>query len=143
MHILLVDDDPDCRMLIRDALGEAQIDCHVHEAGTVAEALDFLCRRVPQGDAPRPDLVYLDLQLPHSSGLDVLAEVRSDPELAEVPIVMITGCQDAWAISRAYQLGANCYMFKAPNLETFMRSIALATAYWLDLAQRRPVSVIR
>src|SRR5687767_5575519 len=88
--ILIVDDDPDCRLLIRDAIAECKVSNDVHEVSNGQEALDFLNRRGPYASAPRPGLVFLDIEMPPGiNGLETLKQVRENPALREIPVVMM------------------------------------------------------
>src|SRR5918993_3275925 len=89
--ILLVDDDPDCRMLIRDAIAECKVSNAVFEVENGQEALDFLHRRGPFADAPRPGLIYLDIEMPGMDGQETLRAIKSSRHLREIPVVMMTG----------------------------------------------------
>jgi len=131
--VLLVDDDPDCRSLIRDALAASGIACCVHEVSSGPEALDFLRRRGRHAAAPRPRLVYLDLEMPGPSGLEVLKEAKSEPNLNDIPMVMVSGVRCEQQMRLASAVGANSYIFKAADPEEFLRSIAKATRYWLGI----------
>src|SRR5437762_5069835 len=86
--ILLVDDDPDCRMLIRDAIAECKVSNDVHEVGNGLEALAFLRRQGPHASAPRPGLIYLDIEMPGMDGLETLKQIKADPNLRDIPVVM-------------------------------------------------------
>ena len=105
---------------------------------SASQGLDFLHRRGPHANAPRPDLIYLDLEMPGISGQQVLEAAKSDPQLRDIPIVMMTGVTDEDHIARAIRGGANCYIVKPNDPETFMRFIARATNYWLCVHQDRP-----
>src|SRR5688500_13800355 len=94
--ILLVDDDPDCRLLVREAITECKILNSVHEVEDGKQALDFVFRRGKFADAPRPGLIYLDLEMPGLGGQEVLKEIKSSPQLKDIPVVMMTGvCDEA------------------------------------------------
>src|SRR5882757_3745648 len=94
--VLLVDDDPDCRMLIRDAIDECKVAIAVHEACNGMEALEFLKRRGKHANAPRPGLIYLDLEMPGMDGQATLKAIKADPDLRDIPVVMMTGvCDEA------------------------------------------------
>src|SRR5438067_9802617 len=92
--ILLVDDDPDCRMLIRDAISECKVSNDVHEVKNGLEAIAFLKRQREFASAPRPGLIYLDIEMPGMNGLDTLRRIKNDPELRDIPVVMMTGVCD-------------------------------------------------
>jgi CheY-like chemotaxis protein len=133
--ILLVDDDPDCRMLVRDAIEASKVNNRVFEASNGQEALDFLCRRGRFADAPKPGLIYLDIEMPGMGGQDTLRAVRAMPEFRETPIVMMTGVSDEAEMRRAAENGANSYTLKPANAEQFLRTVLESTNYWLTIHQ--------
>src|SRR4051812_17714814 len=133
--ILLVDDDPDCRMLIRDAIDESHVSNAVFETSNGAEALDFLKRRGKFADAPRPGLIYLDLEMPGMDGQTALRHIKADPELRDIPVVMMTGVSDEAEMKKAAANGANSYTIKPANVEQFLRTVLASTNYWLTIHQ--------
>ncbi len=133
--ILLVDDDPDCRMLIRDAVEECRVSNAVHEVRDGQEAMAFLTRAPGYEQAPRPGLIYLDLEMPGMNGLEVLARIKADPELRSIPVVMMTGVSDETQMQRAAEAGANSYTIKPANAEQFLRTVLASTTYWLTIHQ--------
>ncbi len=133
--ILLVDDDPDCRLLIRDAIAECKVSNSVFEAGNGQEALDFLHRRGRHADAPRPGLIYLDIEMPGMDGQEALRRIKADPSLRDIPIVMMTGVSDEEQMKQAAAAGANSYTIKPANAEQFLRTVLMSTNYWLTIHQ--------
>jgi len=133
--ILLVDDDPDCRMLIRDAIDECHVSNSVFEASNGAEALDFLTGRGKFVDAPRPGLIYLDLEMPGMDGQTALKHIKADPQLRDIPVVMMTGVSDEAEMKKAAANGANSYTIKPANVEQFLRTVLASTNYWLTIHQ--------
>ncbi len=133
--ILLVDDDEDCRMLIRDAIAECKVSNSVHEVRNGREALDFLLRRSPFAGAPRPGLIYLDIEMPGMDGQSVLRTIKSDPALRDIPVVMMTGVSDESQMAEAARNGANSYTLKPANAEQFLRTVLASTTYWLTIHQ--------
>ena len=133
--VLLVDDDPDCRLLIRDAIAECKVNYNVFEAGNGFEALDFLKRRGKFADAPRPGLIYLDLEMPGMDGQATLKAIKADPELRDIPVVMMTGVCDESEMKRAAANGANSYTIKPANVEQFLKTVLMSTSYWLTVHQ--------
>jgi len=133
--ILLVDDDPDCRLLIRDAIAECKVSNAVYEASNGAEALDFLRRRGRFADAPRPGLIYLDLEMPGMDGQATLKAIKADPDLRDIPVVMMTGVADEKEMKKAAVNGANSYTIKPANVEQFLRTVLASTSYWLTIHQ--------
>ena len=135
ISILLVDDDADCRMLIRDAIAECKVSNKVYEAGNGVEALDFLHRRGKFKDAPRPGLIYLDIEMPGMDGQETLKRIRENPAFRDVPIVMMTGVSDEAQMALAAANGANSYTIKPANAEQFLRTVLASTNYWLTIHQ--------
>src|SRR5437588_7452827 len=114
LTILLVDDDEDCRMLVRDAIAECKVCNSVVEAKNGPEALDFLRRSSTGADpsAPRPGLIYLDIEMPGMDGQTVLKQIKADPALCDIPVVMMTGVSDEQQMRAAAANGANSYTIK-------------------------------
>lgn len=133
--ILLVDDDPDCRMLIRDAITECKVSNLIFEARNGQEALDFLQRRGAHGGAPRPGLIFLDIEMPGVDGQETLKRIKADPELRDIPVVMMTGVSDEEQMRTAAANGANSYTIKPANAEQFLRTVLASTNYWLTIHQ--------
>lgn len=133
--ILLVDDDPDCRMLIRDAIEESKVSNRVYEVSNGREAMDFLCRRGAFADAPRPGLIYLDIEMPGMNGQETLKRIRSMPEYRDTPVVMMTGVSEETQMHEAAANGANSYTIKPANAEQFLRTVLASTSYWLTIHQ--------
>ena len=133
--ILLVDDDADCRMLIRDAIAECMVSNNIFEVSNGKDALDFLYRRGQYVNAPRPGLIYMDIEMPVMSGLDALKLIRDDPKLQEIPVVMMTGVCGEEQMQLAASLGANSYTLKPANAEQFLRTVLASTNYWLTIHQ--------
>jgi CheY-like chemotaxis protein len=133
--ILLVDDDPDCRLLIRDAINECKVSNSVYEVANGLEAMEFLKRRGKFANVPRPGLVYLDLEMPGLNGQDTLKAIKADPELRDIPVVMMTGVSDEKEMKAAAENGANSYTLKPANVEQFLRTVLASTTYWLTIHQ--------
>lgn len=133
--ILLVDDDPDCRMLIRDAISECKVSNSIHEAGNGRQALAFLHRKGVYANAPRPGLIFLDIEMPEMDGQEVLRAIKADPDLHDIPVVMMTGVSDETQMKLAALNGANSYTIKPANAEQFLRTVLASTNYWLTIHQ--------
>jgi CheY-like chemotaxis protein len=134
-EILLVEDSPGDIRLMREALREGKFANRVHEVRDGVEAMDFLHRRGPFADAPRPDLILLDLNLPRKDGREVLAELKADPDLRRIPVVILTTSQAEEDILRAYDLHANCYMTKPVDLVQFLSLVRSIEQFWLLLVR--------
>jgi CheY-like chemotaxis protein len=133
--ILLVDDDPDCRMLIRDAIEACKVSNQVSEVCNGAEALDFLHARGKHAGAARPGLIFLDIEMPGMDGQATLKAIRADARFREIPIVMMTGVADEAQMQEAASNGANSYTIKPANAEQFLRTVLASTNYWLNIHQ--------
>ncbi|MDZ7262914.1 MAG: response regulator [candidate division KSB1 bacterium] len=133
IKILLVDDEEDSRLLIREAIEEARVSNGVYEVGSGEEALDFLYRRGKYTNAPRPGLIYLDIQMPGMSGQEVLKQIKSNEDFKDIAVVMMTGLDDSEEKKLAAQNGANSYTVKPSNPEEFLRTVIEATNYWLKI----------
>ena len=142
VNILLVDDDEDCLMFIKDAIEDGNIRNPVYEVTSGEEALDFLYRRGAHADAPQIGLVYLDIEMPGMSGLEVLKAIRSDSRFDSVPVVMMTGVTDDHEKVDAAKNGANSYTVKPHEPTEFMKTVIDATNYWVDIHKRSSLSAV-
>ena len=134
--ILLVDNDPDCRLLLGDALRECGIPIDIHEAASGEEALQFLLRRGEFSAAPQVNLIYLDVEMPGGiNGLETLRRIRTKKELRDVPVVMMTGVCGEEQMREAAALGANSYTLKPADSEQFMGMVRISARYWLGIHQ--------
>lgn len=135
LTILLVDDDADCRLLIRDAIAGCRVSNAVYEASDGQHALDFLQRVGQFRMAPRPGLIYLDIEMPGMDGQTALRQIKADPALRDIPVVMMTGVCDEAQMRLAARNGANSYTLKPANAEQFLRTVLASTNYWLTIHQ--------
>jgi CheY-like chemotaxis protein len=133
--ILLVDDDPDCRMFIRDAITESKVTNSIFEVCNGKDALEFLRRQGDWADAPRPGLIYMDIEMPGMNGIEALKLVKADETLKNIPVVMMTGVSDEAQMKIAAEAGANSYTIKPANAEQFLRTVLASTSYWLTIHQ--------
>ena len=138
IEILMVEDNPGDVRLTREALkgGKVLNQLHVVEDGVAA--LDFLYRRPPHQNAPRPDLILLDLNLPKMDGREVLARIKSDDSLKVIPVVVLTTSQAEEDVLRAYRLSANCYVTKPVDLHQFNRIVQAVEEFWLTVVSLPP-----
>ena len=138
IEILMVEDNPGDVRLTREALkgGKVLNQLHVVEDGVAA--LDFLYRRPPHQNAPRPDLILLDLNLPKMDGREVLAKIKSDDSLKIIPVVVLTTSQAEEDVLRAYRLSANCYVTKPVDLHQFNRIVQAVEEFWLTIVRLPP-----
>jgi CheY-like chemotaxis protein len=135
LTILLVDDDDDCRMLVRDAIAECKVKNSVREARNGEEALRYLRQIGKSPDCPRPELIYLDIEMPHLDGISTLQQIKADPQLRNIPVVMMTGVSDENQMREAADFGANSYTIKPADAEQFLRTVLASTNYWLHVHQ--------
>ena len=138
IDILLVEDNPGDVRLTQEALKEGKVRNNLHVVGDGVEAMAFLRRERSYAQAPRPDLVLLDLNLPLKGGRDVLAEIKQDPELRRIPVVILTTSKDEVDIMSTYDLHANCYITKPVDLDQFMGVVRAIEDFWLDVVKLPP-----
>ncbi|MBT2212047.1 MULTISPECIES: response regulator [Actinomadura] len=121
--VLLVEDDPGDELLTREAFEHNKVGNSLHVARDGDEALDFLHRRGPHADAPRPDLILLDLNLPKRDGREILEEVKSHADLSAIPVVVLTTSAAEEDILRSYALHANAYVTKPVDFDQFISAV--------------------
>lgn len=131
--ILLVEDNPGDVRLTQEALRDARVANQMHTMNDGVEALTFLQREGPYRDAPQPDLILLDLNLPRKDGREVLAAIKGDPRLRRIPVVVLTTSQDERDVDAAYDLHANCYIVKPVDLEQFLRIVRSIEDFWFEI----------
>jgi chemotaxis family two-component system response regulator Rcp1 len=133
-QILLVDDNPADANLTCEVLATSERDSQITTVPDGEEALAFLHRIGKYDKVARPDLLILDLNLPRKDGRAVLAEVKADPELNEIPVVVFTTSRSDRDIERCYELGANCYVSKPGNLGQFFSAVRSIENFWFGYA---------
>lgn len=138
MEVLLVEDNPGDVRLTREALAGSKVDIRFHVVSDGAEAMAFLHHQPPYQDAVRPDLILLDLNLPKVSGLEVLKNIKTDPGLKVVPVVVLTSSQAESDIAASYRLQANAFVSKPVDLDQFMRVVQAIDNFWLAVVKRPP-----
>jgi len=131
--ILLVEDNPGDADLAREALEGSKISNNLFVAEDGEKAMAFLRREGPYAGMPRPDLVLLDLNLPRKDGREVLSEIKSDPELRAIPVVILTTSQAEEDVCRSYNLHANCYITKPIDLNQFLHVVRTIENFWLSI----------
>ena len=133
VEILLVEDSPSDTDLTIEAFQEGKIPSNLSHVEDGVEAMEFLGRKNSYSDAPRPDLILLDLNLPRKDGREVLAELKSDPDLRTIPVVVLTTSKDDQDIYQAYRLQANCYIAKPVDFEQFVKVVRAIEHFWLEV----------
>lgn len=135
VEILLVEDNPVDVLVTKNALREAKVHNNVHLVEDGEEAMDFLHRQGKYDNAPRPDLILLDLNLPKKDGREVLAEIKEDASLRHIPVVVLTTSEAETDILRTYQLHANCFITKPVDMAQFTHVIRSIEGFWFTIVQ--------
>ncbi len=135
IEVLLVEDSPGDVRLTREALKDAKVQINLHVALDGMEAMAFLTREGAHTNAPRPDLILLDLNLPRKDGREVLAEIKESPALKTIPVVVLTTSASDEDIQRSYLLHANCYITKPVGLEGFLKVVQSIDNFWLSVVK--------
>ncbi|MGA4688687.1 response regulator [Rhodococcus sp. AB351] len=141
--VLLVEDDPEDELMTREAFADHKITNVVHVVRTGEQALQFLYRQGPYREAPGPDLILLDLNLPRLDGREVLARIKADPELSAIPVVVLTSSAAEEDLLRSYRLHANAYITKPVDFDQFAGVIRTIDNFFLHvvrLPHRPPIS---
>lgn len=135
IEILLVEDNPGDVRLTRETLKQTKVLNRLSVAEDGVKALDFLRLKGEYARAPRPDLILLDLNLPKKSGREVLAEIKSDPQLRTIPVVVLTTSKAEEDIVKSYELHANCYISKPVELDGFLTVVKSIENFWLSVVK--------
>jgi two-component system, chemotaxis family, response regulator Rcp1 len=138
IDILLVEDNEGDVHLTREALKKAKVSNRVYVANDGVEAMDFLRRQGAFPNAPRPDLVLLDLNLPNMDGREVLDEMKKDAHLRTIPVIVVTSSAAEQDVVRTYALNANAYVTKPVDLHQFLHVIGAVSDFWLQIVKLPP-----
>ena len=138
IEILLIEDSPSDANLTMQSLEQAKITNRLHWVEEGEAAMDFLYQRGEYINAPRPDLIVLDLNLPGMDGREILAEVKADPDLRRIPVVVLTTSSNEEDVFRSYDLNANCYVTKPFNVQQFIQVVQLISDFWLTAVKLPP-----
>jgi chemotaxis family two-component system response regulator Rcp1 len=133
VEILLVEDNPGDVRLTEEVLMEGKVRNNLQVVGDGVEAMAFLRRENSYAEAPRPDLILLDLNLPKKDGREVLQEIKADLQLKTIPVVVLTTSAADEDILRSYDLCANCYITKPVDLDQFIRVVRAIETFWLTI----------
>jgi chemotaxis family two-component system response regulator Rcp1 len=133
-EILMVDDNPADIDLTSEVLAQSERCLHLSAVHDGAEAISFLRHQGKYASAPSPDLVVLDLNLPRRDGCQVLSDIKADPALAKIPVVIFTTSQASSDVTHSYELGANCYLRKPGNLPEYVAAVQSMAQFWLGYA---------
>lgn len=135
VEILLVDDDPlDVRLTV-ETMKKCKLHAHLNVVGDGTEALDFLRRRGRYADAPLPALVLLDVNMPRKGGLEVLREIKQDPSIRHIPVVVLTTSESEQDVFRAYDWHANCFITKPVDLAQFTKVVNGIADFWFTIVK--------
>jgi CheY-like chemotaxis protein len=135
IEVLLVEDDAGDELMTREAFEDNKIRNRLHVARDGEEALDFLYHRGAHADAPPADLILLDLNLPKYDGRQILEQIKSDPELAHVPVVILTTSSSEEDILRSYKLHANAYVTKPVDVEQFIAAVRQIDEFFVSVVR--------
>ena len=135
VEILLIEDNPGDARLTQEALKDGKVKNNLHIVYDGEEATDFLFKRNQHKNAPRPDLILLDLNLPKKNGQEVLAEIKADDSLKSIPVIILTISKQEQDIIRSYNLHANCFLIKPIDLNQFFEVIKSIEDFWLTLVK--------
>jgi CheY-like chemotaxis protein len=138
INILLVEDNPGDADLAREALSDSKMNNALQVVDDGEKAMAYLRREGSYHDAPRPDLILLDLNLPKKDGRQVLAEIKSDPGLMRIPVVILTTSRAEEDVLKSYNLHANCYITKPIDLGQFLRVVRSIEDFWLSIVVLPP-----
>ena len=138
IEILMVEDNPGDVRLTVEALKEGKVRNNLHTVADGVQAMAFLRRQGQYADATRPDLVLLDLNLPKMNGREVLAEIKEDPDLRRIPVVILTVSEAEQDILKSYNLHANCYITKPVDLDQFLGVVKAIEDFWLTVVLLPP-----
>jgi CheY-like chemotaxis protein len=137
INVLLVEDDPGDVLMTREAF-EENLHNRLDVVTDGAAALDYLRRAQPYADAPRPDLILLDLNLPRRDGREVLQEIKADPDLRHIPVIVLTTSKAQEDVLRSYQLHANAYVTKPVDFDGFIEAVKQIDHFFVSVVQLPP-----
>ncbi|MCO1581267.1 response regulator [Crossiella sp. SN42] len=135
IEVLLVEDDPGDVLMTTEAFEENKVGNRLHVVSDGVEAMAFLRREGKYADAPRPDLVLLDLNLPKMDGREVLTAIKGDPQLRRIPVVILTTSEAEEDVLRSYQLHANAYVTKPVDFEQFVKVVRQVDDFFLTVVR--------
>jgi CheY-like chemotaxis protein len=137
MVILMADDDADDRLLAKDALAECKLPSDLHFVENGEQLLDYLHRRgeYSKATSPRPGLILLDLNMPRKDGREALREIKLDPELRRIPVIVLTTSKADTDISQIYELGANSFISKPVSFDSLVNVMKILGNYWFEVVE--------
>ncbi|MDJ0682549.1 MAG: response regulator [Xenococcaceae cyanobacterium MO_167.B52] len=135
MEILLVEDSESDALLISKTFSRTQMKFNLTVIKDGVEAVSFLHKEGQYDQTPRPDIIFLDLHLPKKNGLGVLAEIKSEPNLRNIPVIILTSSNSQKDVQECYQNNANCYLTKPTSKEDFCHTVKIIEDFWLNIAK--------
>jgi two-component system, chemotaxis family, response regulator Rcp1 len=135
VEILLIEDNPVDTMMTREALADAKVFNNLHTVEDGEQALDFLYRKGKYTEAPKPDLILLDLNLPKKDGREILAEIKDDSALSHIPVIILTTSESDADILNTYQQHANCFITKPVDMEQFIEVVKSIEEFWFTVVK--------
>lgn len=135
VEILMAEDSPGDVLLTRKALENSKLKINLHAVSDGVEAIQFLRREGEYGDVPTPDIVFLDLNMPRKDGREVLTEIKTDPLLRHIPVVILTTSDSEQDIERSYELNANCYITKPVDMDQFVKVVSSIEDFWFTIVK--------
>jgi CheY-like chemotaxis protein len=138
IEILLVEDNPGDARLALEVFQDAKVRNALHRVDNGQEAMDFLRKEGKHARVQRPDLILLDLNLPGKDGREVLAEIKGDPDLKRIPVVILTVSKDEEDVLKTYNLNANCFITKPIDLNQFIKVVKSIEDFWLTVVKLPP-----
>ena len=138
IEILMAEDSPDDRLLAEEAIKFSKLANRLHMVNDGEEAMAFLRRDEPYANAPTPDLILLDVNMPRKNGLEALVEIKSNPNWKHIPVVMLTSSNADADVLKAYQHHANCYIVKPVDFERFIEVVRSIEHFWFGIVKLPP-----
>jgi chemotaxis family two-component system response regulator Rcp1 len=138
--VLMIEDNPTDVLIAKEGLFSANMLNTLHVADDGIEAMEFLRQRGKYADAPRPDLILLDLNMPRMNGQEVLAVIKADDDLKKIPVVILTTSRSEEDVSKAYGLHANCFISKPVDFDEFMKVVRTIQDFWFSVVTLPPGS---
>jgi CheY-like chemotaxis protein len=140
LTLLIAEDDPDDRLLIRKAFAATGFELDLRIVGDGEELMEYLQRRGPhtKGVVPRPSLIVLDLNMPRKNGREALAAIKTDPDLQTIPVIVLTTSKTEEDVCHCYDLGANAYIVKPMTLAEMTHAMEILTTHWFDIVKLPP-----
>ncbi len=138
VNVLLVEDNPADVDLTRISFAEAKLKCHLHTVNDGVEAMAFLKKLDEWADAPTPDLILLDLNMPRKDGREVLAEIKENPELRRIPVIVLTSSDAEQDIVKSYDLHTNAYIQKPVDFEDLKNVVRALEDFWFTIVRLPP-----